>query len=102
MKEQLVKSAFEINPDTVFGFLVLFMLLVIITLVLCIKYLYKLYQITLSKLGILLEDNTKALVQLTQLIEADQEPNKKKLKWMELTNYLDHKFDQLNRTITKR
>lgn len=102
MQEQLVNGAFGISPATVYGFLVGFMLLIISAMGFVIRHLYKKIESISTQLLTVITENTAAIEKLFDTIDEYHNPDKRRVRHQDHVNYLDHKFDNLKDSLTRK
>lgn len=92
---EIAQVAWSIDPGTVYGFLVAFMLVIIVTMGFVIRYMYTKMERFYTRLLTAFAENTSAFESLQSTIDDYNDPDKRTIRNMQLTNYMDKKFNEL-------
>lgn len=95
MTGELIEKGWEISPGSVFGFLIVFMLVIIIVLAFAIRYLYRRVEASSARVFKAFEENAIQSKRLIEMIEEMNDPEKRMDRQIRLFDYMDKKFEEL-------
>lgn len=95
MTGELIEKGWAISPGSVFGFLIVFMLAIIIVLAIAIRYLYRRVETSSARVFKAFEESTMYNKKLIEMIEDMNDPDKRMNRQIRIFDYMDKKFEEL-------